>query len=745
MGRFHYRIGVVATALTLCATGYSGQAQTRYDPGKNALSRPVKSPGPEVPDRSHSMLGGAFDQGPRQAARLMKGIGNVHFPITTSKLEAQKFFDQAINYLYSFSWFEAERSFRTAAKFDPDCAMAYWGMAMADSTRGKEFLKLAEVRKSKATDRERRYIDALAITFRDGDAKKNTNANIHALEDLVHAYPEDVEAKAMLAWVLHDEQGNGTSFRVAIDALLREVLAKNPLHPAAHHYRIHMWDGDNAEAALDSCIAYAKAAPGVGHALHMPGHIYARLGLFVKATASLEAATRAERRYCYEVGEMPFETWDFLHNQDFLLGTIGYTGRIRDGIRMAIELRDTPRDPQFNAGRSFDLGSFNLLRERVRGERWDDILNDKNEGWTKDTSDQVWLKYAQGLAALGKGDLAAARRIGAEMEKLNLNGDMQNAARLEMRGRLAVQDGKAAEGIDMLKKALEMENKSFAHGDPINYPRPVYESLAWAYLTTKQPKEAESVLQAGLKREPENGFGIAMLVEALVAQGRRSEALAQYAQLAEVWQHADSDLPALQRVKALNLEADPACSVRSPFPTPFVTSAEMQRLGPAEWQPFPAPDVAFTGPDGKLTRLSSFRGHNTLLVFYLGGSCPACVLQLKDLGKEKEAFTALDTQMIAVSSDTPQANQTFLASNPAYPLRLFSDVKHEAAKRCKAFDDFEGKELHATVLLDKQGRVWWYRYGVEPFTDNKFLKEEIARMNAWQAAHPTTGRNTGAN
>ena len=246
---FKKRVAGFAIVVALCASGRFSLGQTKFDPGKNALSRPVPKPGPETPDRSHSLLGGAFDQGPRQQSRLMKGIGNVHFPITTARPDAQRFFDQGIDYLYSFSWFESERAFRTAAKLDPDCAMAYWGMAMADSTRGKEFLKLAQDRESKVTDRERRYIDALAITFRDGEAKARIGDNIHALEALVHAYPDDVEAKAMLAWVLHDEQ-SGPSFRVAIDALLREVLAKNPLHPAAHHYRIHMWDGENAETAL---------------------------------------------------------------------------------------------------------------------------------------------------------------------------------------------------------------------------------------------------------------------------------------------------------------------------------------------------------------------------------------------------------------------------------------------------------------------------------------------------------------
>ncbi len=732
----NFKRGSVFAILAIgLAAGSMAHGQTKYDPGKNALSRPVQKPGLEPPDRSHSMLGGAFDQGPRQQARLMKGIGNVHFPVTTSKPQAQKFFDQGINYLYSFSWFESERAFRTAAMLDPDCAMAYWGMAMADSTRGKEFLKLATARKEKVTDRERRYIDALAITFRDGEAKARNNDNIRALEDLIHAYPDDVEAKVILAWVLKDEQ-SGTSFKVAIDALLREVLAKNPLHPAAHHYRIHMWDGDSASTALDSCLGYAKAAPAVGHALHMPGHIYGRLGMFLKATESMDAATRAERKYCYEAGELPFETWDFLHNQDFLLGVIGYTGRIQEGVRLAVELRDTPRDPQFNSSGSFNLGRFNLLRMRVRGERWDEILNDKESGWSDTGSDKAWHLYEHGLAALGKGDLAEARKIGAEFEKLTVDGDARSAARLEMRGRLAVQDGGVPKGIEMLKKALEMENRSFQHGDPIGYPRPVYESLAWAYLTSHQPIEAEGVLREGLKREPENGFAIAMLTEALAAQSRRADALEEYSVLAKVWRHADADLPALIRVKALGLESDPACTVRTPFPTPYVPSTDLMRFGPSEWQPFPLPDVTLTEPSGKPARLSSMRGRNMLLVFYLGGTCPACTKQLQDLGKEKETFAALGTDIAAVSSDSPAANQAFLAGSPGYPLRLFSDTKHVAAKRCKAFDDFENRELHATLLLDKQGRVWWYRYGVEPFTDIKFLREETARMNAWEARHP---------
>src|SRR5579862_5612782 len=112
----------------------------------------------------HSLHGSAFDEGPRQRAKLMRGYGTVHFPITTSNPEAQRFFDQGINQLYSFFYFEAERSFRTAAMLDPDCAMAYWGLARSDhSDRRKAFLTLAQQKMAKATDRERRYIEAECI------------------------------------------------------------------------------------------------------------------------------------------------------------------------------------------------------------------------------------------------------------------------------------------------------------------------------------------------------------------------------------------------------------------------------------------------------------------------------------------------------------------------------------------------------------------------------------------------------
>jgi len=263
-----------------------------------------------------------------------------------------------------------------------------------------------------------------------------------------------------------------------------------------------------------------------------------------------------------------------------------------------------------------------------------------------------------------------------------------------------------------------------AYNDPNPYPRPLYESLAWGYVQAKRYAEAEATLREGLKREPNNGFAFALLAEALTAARSLSSAGAALAQMRRAWRHADPDLPALRRAQAL------AGAAKNWSPTPPPRMADREALGPASWRPFPAPDVALRDPAGKSVPLSSLRGRSVVLVFYLGAECKHCVEQLAGLGKEKAAFEALGASLAAASIDTPEANRAFLEANPDYPIRLLSDAKSEAARRFAAYDEFENRDLHATVLLDKDGRVWWFRSGSAPFTDWAFLKAETARMNA---------------
>src|SRR5436190_19505134 len=228
----------------------------------------------------HSHNGEAFDVGPREKPWVMSDIGKVNFPITTKKPEVQQWFNQGVALLHSFWYFEAERCFRWSLKLDPECAMCYWGLSLAAADdRGPKFLKEAGKRKDKVSERERLYIEdweARGQTDLPADAggnnpndEKRSARFLFLLEQIVLKYPDDIEAKAFFAL---DQMGG--EHRYGTDLILKQILARDPNHPGAHHYRIHNWDSPEGNQALDSCAAYGKIASGIGHAQHMPGHIY---------------------------------------------------------------------------------------------------------------------------------------------------------------------------------------------------------------------------------------------------------------------------------------------------------------------------------------------------------------------------------------------------------------------------------------------------------------------------------------
>lgn len=687
-----------------------------------------------IANLGHSKHGSAFDEGPRQQAKLVSGLGSVHFPITTSNPLAQRFFDQGINYLYSFEYFEAERSFRQAVMLDPDCAMAYWGLAESNEDRSKEFLKLAQARRSKVTDREQRYIDAKAIELADTkDEKKQKGDYVHALEQLTMLYPEDLEAKVKLAWAMPRESEK-SSHRMGIDALLREVISKNPKHPAAHHYRIHLWDGPDAAYALDSCRAYPAIAPNIGHAQHMPGHIYAQLGMWDEAAYAMDAAARVERRYFYDKHQLPFDSWNYAHDMHYLTANLGYLGRIAEGEKLAQELIDVPRDILANNSADGDAagqGRFAMMRMRLRGERWQEILSDTVT--TGDSPEQKsWRLYTQAIAHVSLGDPQSATKELAEIEKLKATGDAMDCIVLELKGRLALASGKTDIGLETLKKAVNIEKDKFAYSDPSSYPRPLYEVLAQAYMTAGRWSDAETTLRAGLKHEAHNGFALCLLLETLSHQGKMAEVQNVDDELVSIWKHADSDLPALKRLRSALDLLHVSCKVSKSFSSPYRSPGSLTRLGPNTWRPFPAPQLELLDRDGKKEKLSKFRGRNLLVINYLGAACAKCMEQLNTVSGFQDAFKKLNTAIIGVSPDSTSLLQSFLKTNANYPITLYSDPQSVAAKKLKIYDEFEDIALHAVVLLDRDGNIWWSHCGNGPFKDFEFLKKEVARMNAWQ-------------
>ena len=284
---------------------------------------PASEANPAVPAPGHSVHGEAFNDGPRHAAYLMPGMGKVHFPVTTKKPEAQAFIDQGVAQLHSFYYFESERSFRQAAKIDPDCAMAYWGMAMSNVNNAKRatgFLKEARKRAASVSRRETLYLDALEAFYKEGANDKTKRQGwLQGLETIVQEFPGDIDARAWLAMVTWQNAMDGIGSRQAVDTLLDTVLQVEPMHPGAHHYRIHLWDGHKPARAREVGWAlYARPrrgsrTPGTCRATPIP-----ELKRYADAAYQQEGSARVDHAYMMRDRVMPFEIHNYAHNNQWL-------------------------------------------------------------------------------------------------------------------------------------------------------------------------------------------------------------------------------------------------------------------------------------------------------------------------------------------------------------------------------------------------------------------------------------------
>ena len=380
------------------------------------------------PLAGHSYHGEVFNEGPRQAAYLMGNIGNVTFPISTKNETVQKFFNQGVAQLHGFWYLEAERSFRQVAAIEPDCAMAYWGMAMANTSnkdRAKDFIAEAVKRKDKITEREKMYIDALQAWYK-ADAKKSTERAgkyTDALEKILYKYPEDLEAKAFLGlqmW-LNRRYKLKIQSHLAVDALLQQVLAKNPLHPC-HHYVIHLWDHERAENALTAARMCGQSAPGIAHMWHMPGHIYSDLQRYEDAVWQQEASARVDHAHMMRDQVLPDQISNFAHNNEWLIRNLIKLGRVGDAMSLARNMTELPRHPKYN---HFDKrGSASYGRDRLFDvlntfEMWDELIELAETPYLEPTdkdSQQIKRLRNLGRAWFRKGDADKGREYLALLE-----------------------------------------------------------------------------------------------------------------------------------------------------------------------------------------------------------------------------------------------------------------------------------------------------------------------------------------
>jgi peroxiredoxin/tetratricopeptide (TPR) repeat protein len=684
----------------------------------------------------------------------MTGIGQAHFPITTKNPEVQRWFDQGNALLHSFWDYEAERSFRWCLKLEPGNAMAYWGLARASALRlmggpdrARDMIRLAVLHKSSVSEREQLYIDALAARLlpdplHDQANDKDPNADSRErdekcnkiLETICVKYPDDMEARALLALYTMGES------RYGAELMIREVLSKQPDHPGAHHYRIHNWDYHEPEQALESARRYDDIAPSIGHALHMPGHIYSIVGMWNEAAISMDAATRAEKQYMIDRLTFPFNNWNYGHNRNYLSYIQEQLGMANAAVFGAHQLIDAPIDPQSNNDSPFSSHSYGiqaLCRASVKFERWDELLKENTVPWRDILLDKANKAYFEARAYFAKNDLAKAEKAVLTHAELKKDIDKEKdfvisgtypIQSVELKARLALGRGDQLEGLGLLAEAAQKEfDFQRQYADPPFYPEALYNALGEAYLSAKSPLLAADAFEKDLTLVHNDLFALSGLVRAYAAQGDKSKAEDAMARLLYVTADADPNLSIIKRAKETGITAVPRDS--SPASERNYLRTSLEKFGPGKWEPYPAPMLDAKDSKGKQVTLGEYRGKNVILIFYLGRECAHCVQQLHEIAKRNSEWEIQDSVVLAISSASPEKNASDLKAMGDLPMRLLSDHAHENAHRFHSYDDFEDMELHSTILVDKLGRVYWARTGGEPFSDMDFLMKQLVRMN----------------
>jgi len=691
--------------------------------------------------QGHSHYGKAFDEGPRSRPVEIEPIGSAPFLITTKNPEVQKWFNQGNTLLHSFWDYEAERSFRWALKLEPDNAMVYWGLARAaGGDRAKDFLREAVKRKAAVTERERLYIESLEKSLaidplrdRGDNNEKRDREYRKVLETIIVKYPDDLEAKALLALAGIGDNRYGT------ERIIQEVLAKAPDHPGAHHYRIHNWNYHEPEQALGSCKRYGEIAPGSGHALHMPGHVYATVGMWHEAAISMDSATRTEKRIMRDTLTFPFNHWNYGHNRNYLSYIQEQLGMADAAIFGARQLIDAPKDPKNNADArysSHSQGISAMLRALVKFGRWNELLDSRTIPWRDIFMDKMNHAYADTRAHIGLGNLDKAERSFADHEALRKDLDKNkpfeafyNIQNSELKARLLLARGETVQGLGLLTESAQKQYEmQLSDNDPPFYPESLYIALGDAYLKAKSPALAVEAYDKALKLTRNDIFALAGMVEARHALGQRAEAEKAFQQLLFTASGADKGIRLVERALATGLKVQP--KNYAPGPERSYPQISLERFGPAVWEPHAAPALEVKDAEGKPVSLSGYQDKNVILVFYLGRECVHCMDQLKKLQGNKKEWDRLNASVLAVSLNQPSANAELLKGTEYTAIRFLSDTaSHDNAKRFRSYDDFEEMELHSTILIDKKGRVHWGVTGGAPFEDMNFLVKQIERMN----------------
>jgi tetratricopeptide (TPR) repeat protein len=505
----------------------------------------------------------------------MEGLGKHHHPVATKNDEAQRFFDQGLTLLYAFNHDEAARSFRRAAELDPKLAMAWWGVALAlgpnynlpavDAEQAKaayEVLRKAEQVAEGAPEQERDYVKALAKRYSDdpkADGKQLLRAYAEAMAKLAERYPDDLDAATLAAesamnlrpWKLWTPEGKPAEGTEAIVAALEGVLRRDPDHPGANHYYVHAVEASpHPEWALASAGRLATLVPAAGHLVHVPAHVYVRLGDYEAAARVNEKAIEADRAYLKTSGATGvYPMMYFSHNIHFLAVARAQQGRFADAKKAADDLaahvgphvHDMPMLEGF-------LPTPTLVLVRFR--RWEDVLASPPPDEKRRIMTATW-HFARGMAHAARDKvedaekeqqafLAARDAVPAEamVSDWNTACSVLEVAENVLGARIAVARKDRKTAIDLLKKAVAAED-ALHYGEPPDWYLHARETLGGVLLQDGDAAAAEQVFRAHLERHRRSGRGLFGLAATLKAQKKDYAAPLVSLEFERAWKNAD--------------------------------------------------------------------------------------------------------------------------------------------------------------------------------------------------------------
>lgn len=511
-------------------------------------------------------------------APTLEGLGDLHYPITTSSDAAQRFFDQGLRLVYAFNHAEAIRAFEEASRLDPQAPMPYWGKALAlgrnlnDSMprerelQALESLKQARDRSDNASEREQALIGALASRYstdEDADRATMNAAWVDAIAKVADQFPDDPEpatlhAAAIMNTMPWDYWRGGKPQPGTVEAkeLLEQVIAAHPDHPGAHHYYIHLMEAREPHLAEPSADALGKLMPAAGHLVHMPAHIYIRVGRYDDAVTSNQRAIAADLDYiaqCNAQGLYPVAYYP--HNIHFLWASATFGGRAALAIESADELAEEVPAEMASSLAFLQNYLATPLFARVRFGRWPEILDTPQPPAGQTFQNAMW-RYAQGLAAAATGDVKAARKHLKTLGKLRRNPELADIrisfaratdlARLTehlVAGEIHAAKGRPERAIAEMRSAVALQD-SLRYAEPPPFHYPVRHSLGALLLEAGQASEAEAVYRQDLEHNPHNGWSLFGLAKALRAQDREEEAEEARQRFQEAWGSADVELEA---------------------------------------------------------------------------------------------------------------------------------------------------------------------------------------------------------